>query len=131
MEELEKLIATGEGDKLEFKKTINQLVKIARTITSFANSRGGIILVGVMDNGTISGIDPEEEKHSLTKAAELYCNPPVKLFFKEIEVEDKIVLKTIIFESKNKPHFAKVKEGDWRAYIRVKDESVQTDKWLI
>jgi predicted HTH transcriptional regulator len=131
MSELEKLIANGEGDRLEFKKTITHLDKIARTLVSFANTRGGTILVGVMDNGRIIGIDPEEEKHSLQQAAQFYCNPEVKLFFKEEEHEDLTILKVIIPESKQKPHLAKLKEDDWRGYVRVKDESVQTSKMVM
>jgi predicted HTH transcriptional regulator len=83
MEELQKLIAAGEGDHLEFKKTIAHPAKIARTLVSFANTRGGSILVGVQDNGRIAGIDPEEEKYTLRLAAELFCNPPVKVFLKK------------------------------------------------
>jgi len=128
MSDLEALIAKGESDRLDFKKTITHLDKIARTLVSFANTRGGIILVGVMDNGKINGIDPEEEKYSLQQAAQFYCDPPVKLVFKEEEHEGQTVLKVIIPESKQKPHLAKLRENDWRGYIRVKDESVQTSK---
>jgi len=131
MSDLEELIAKGEGDRLEFKKTITHLDKIARTITSLANTRGGLILVGVMDNGKINGVDPEEEKYSLQQAAQHYCNPPVKLIFKEVEHEELTVLKVIIPESEQKPHLAKVKENDWRGYVRVKDESVQTSKMVL
>ena len=132
MSDLEELILKGEGDRLEFKKTITHLDKIARTLAAFANTRGGVILVGVLDNGKICGIDPEEEKHSLQKAADFYCNPPVRLFFKEVEHERNLtVLKTIVPESRHKPHLAKLKEDDWRVYVRVKDESVQTSKMVL
>ncbi|KAA5547973.1 AlbA family DNA-binding domain-containing protein [Adhaeribacter rhizoryzae] len=132
MSDLEELIAHGEGDRLEFKKTINHLDKIARTLTAFANTKGGVILVGVLDNGKICGIDPEEEKHSLQKAAQFYCAPPVRLFFKEVEDADGLtVLKTIVPESQYKPHLAKSKDNDWRNYVRIKDESVQTNKQLL
>jgi predicted HTH transcriptional regulator len=101
--------------------------RIARTLASFANTRGCIILVDVMDNGQVSGIDSEEEKHMLELAANVYCNPPVKIFFKEVQTEDdKTVLKVIIPESVEKPHKVKMNEGDWRGYIRVKDKTVQT-----
>lgn len=131
MHDLLRLIATGENDRLDFKKTIKHPDKIARTMASFANTRGGIILVGVQDNGSISGIDPEEEKHTLQLAAEFYCSPPVHLIFKEIEINKQTVLQVNIPESKQKPHLAKVKEDDWRGYVRVKDNSVQTSKIVL
>ena len=131
MHDLLRLIATGENDQLDFKKTIKSPDKIARTLASFANTRGGIILVGVQDNGTIAGIDPEEEKHTLQQAAQFYCNPPVKVGFEEIEFNKQIVLQVLIPESTQKPHLVKVKEDDWRGYVRVKDESVQTSKLVL
>lgn len=130
MTELQQLISRGEGDTLEFKKKVTQPDRIARTIVSLANTRGGIILVGVMDNGEIKGVDPEEEKHTLDLASQFFCDPPVRLFYKEVEEEEATVLKVIVPESTAKPHFAKVKEDDWRAYVRVKDESVQTSKMV-
>ena len=128
MHDLLRLIAIGENEQLDFKKTITHPDKIARTLVSFANTRGGTILVGVQDNGTISGVDPEEEKHTLQLAAQFYCDPPLTLNYQEVEMNNRLVLEVSIPESTQKPHLAKVKEDDWRGYIRVKDESVQTSK---
>ncbi|MFD2999187.1 helix-turn-helix domain-containing protein [Pontibacter toksunensis] len=130
MDELQRLILLGENDTVDFKQRVTQPEKIARTLVSFANTRGGIILIGVKDNGTISGIDPEEEKHTLQLAADFYCDPPVKVQYEEVEEDKKTILKVIVPESKVKPHFAKVKEDDWRGFVRVKDNSVQTSKMV-
>ena len=130
MDELQRLIWQGENDQVDFKQRVTQPEKIARTMVSFANTRGGTILIGVKDNGTVTGIDPEEEKHTLQLAADFYCNPPVSLTFEELEAERRIVLKVTIAESSTKPHFAKVKEDEWRGYVRVKDTSVQTSKMV-
>ncbi|WP_162053091.1 AlbA family DNA-binding domain-containing protein [Pontibacter pamirensis] len=130
MDELQRLILLGENDTVDFKQRVTQPEKIARTLVSFANTRGGIILIGVKDDGTISGIDPEEEKHILQMAAEFYCDPPVHVQYEEVEEDHRTVLKVIIPESKVKPHFAKVKEDDWRGFVRVKDTSVQTSKMV-
>jgi len=118
----------GEGPQLDFKKTITHPDKIARTIVSFANHLGGQLLVGVMDDGYVTGVDAEEEIFMLERAAEFYCNPPVKLTFEELDDEGKCVLLVNIPESKEKPHYAKVDGTQWKAYIRVEDESVQASK---
>ncbi len=128
MHDLLRLIAIGENERVDFKKNITHPDKIARTLVSFANTRGGIILVGVQDNGTISGVDPEEEKHTLQLAAQFYCDPPLTLNYQEVEMDNRLVLEVSIPESTQKPHLAKVKDNDWRGYVRVKDESVQTSK---
>lgn len=131
MNDLLRLIAAGEHDQLDFKKTITHPAKIARTLVSFANTRGGIILVGVQDNGSVSGIDPEEEKHTLQLAAQFYCDPPVEVSYEEIEHEKRLVLAVTVPESCQKPHLAQVKDADWRGYVRVKDESVQTSPMVL
>ena len=130
MDELQRLILHGENDTVDFKQRVTQPEKIARTLVSFANTRGGVILIGVKDNGTISGIDPEEEKHTLQLAADFYCDPPVLVRYEEVEEDKLTVLKVIVPESTHKPHYAKVKEDEWRGYVRVKDTSVQTSRMV-
>lgn len=130
---IEKLILKGEGENLDFKQTISSLYKIAKTLCSFANTRGGKILIGVNDERAITGIDPEEERYMIKKAAEDFCRPPVPLIFKEFEFEEenKVVLLVNVAESKNKPHYAKNKENKWNVYIRVNDKSIPAGKTQI
>ncbi|MCX2739326.1 AlbA family DNA-binding domain-containing protein [Pontibacter anaerobius] len=130
MDELQRLIWEGENDTVDFKQRITKPEKISRTLVSFANTRGGVILVGVKDNGYVCGVDPEEEKHTLQLAADFYCDPPVHLLYEEIDQDDRVVLKVTVPESMHKPHFAKLKEDDWRGFVRVKDTSVQTSKMV-
>ncbi len=53
-EELEALIAQGEGPSLEFKESWSD--SIAKEISAFANTKGGRILVGVGDDKMIRKI---------------------------------------------------------------------------
>lgn len=129
---LPELLKPGEGENLDFKQKITSLHKIAKTICSFANTQGGIILVGVKDDRTITGIDPEEEKYMLEQAATKYCKPEIPLQFEELEEEENlIVLKVSIEESKQKPHASLNKEGQWQVYIRQNDQSVPAGKTMV
>ena len=125
---LRALISRGEGEELEFKKKTTHPTRIARTLTSLANTRGGQVLVGVDDDGRVVGVrDAEEEMFVLREAAAHYIEPPLTLHFDEVETEDeRIVLVVNVPESSNKPHRAQIAPGEWRGYIRVRDESVQT-----
>src|SRR5690606_60184 len=115
-----------------FKKTITSFEKIARTMVAFANNEGGRLLVGVSDDGTISGVkSEEEEKYMLTRAAHLYCRPALELKFEEIHVEDKIVLVAEIPRSGTKPHYALAEDKKWWVYIRVNDKSVLASKIVV
>lgn len=126
------MILEGEGVRLDFKKTITHVHKIAKTMVSFANNKGGIILVGVMDDGSIKGVkSEEEEKYQLIKAGTYYCKPVIEPKFTEVEIDGATILVVEIEESDVKPHYALSEDDKWWAYIRVKDKSVLASKIVI
>ncbi len=125
---IKKYLTEGENEKLDFKQTINSASKIAKTISAFANHRGGIILVGVRDNRTVSGIESEDEKYMMDLAASFYCKPEVKLTIREMDIEGKTVLEVWVPESKEKPIYAKGEDGKWWVYVRVKDKCLLASK---
>jgi len=51
IEELEALIAQGEGQQLEFKRSLAELETAVRTLAAFANTEGGTVLFGVRQSG--------------------------------------------------------------------------------
>ena len=127
--DLSELIARGEGEELEFKQKTTHPHRISRTLVSLANTRGGQVLVGVADDGRIVGVrDAEEELFLLRDAARHYADPPLEnLSLRELEDEaGRIVVLVTVPESAAKPHRAHVAPNDWRSYVRVRDESVQT-----
>jgi predicted HTH transcriptional regulator len=129
---VKKLILEGEGLKLDFKKRITSCEKIAKTIVSFANNKGGRLLVGVSDDGTLSGLKSEEEdKYMLNQAANLFCKPALDLIFEEVYVDDKLILVVEIKESTLKPHYALGEDKKWWVYIRVKDKSMLASKIMV
>lgn len=129
---VKKQIFEGEGVKLDFKKTITSCEKIARTMVSFANNKGGRLLIGVADDGTIKGVKSEdEERYMITKAAHLYARPALEPLFEEVYVDDKLVLIVDTPESTLKPHYALAEDGKWWVYVRVKDKSVLASKIVV
>ncbi len=65
------LIAHGENEQVEFKSTLRKNLKtgakdpamelaVLKTVAAFLNGRGGTLLIGVQDDGGISGIGPDE-----------------------------------------------------------------------
>ena len=129
---LKRLIYEGEGVTLDFKKTITSCEKIARTMVSYANNKGGKLLIGVADDGTIKGVKSEdEERYMITKAAHLYARPALEPKFEEVYVDDKLVLMVEIDESPDKPHYALAEDGKWWVYVRVKDKSVLASKIVV
>ncbi len=128
---LNQLLALGENEQLDFKKEITSVHKIAKTIVSFANVKGGTLLVGVNDDKSISGIKTEEEKFMLQQAALHYCNPTLELNFKEWVLGKKSVLEVTVPEGNAKPYYAKDEFGKWWVYIRYQDKSLLASKVIL
>jgi predicted HTH transcriptional regulator len=127
-----------EGEQLDFKQSITNLPKIAKSLVAFANTRGGKLVIGINDRREVTGIDPEEEKYMLDRAAADYCEPPIQAIYEVLEEEPenewdepKIILVAEIPESNTKPHKAKDKNGDWTVYIRQNDKSLPAAQALV
>jgi predicted HTH transcriptional regulator len=118
------LIAQGEHQRLDFKFEINDSKKIARTLAAFANTDGGTLLIGVKDNGSISGVRSEEEYYMIDAASEIYCRPKVPFEAKEWNIEGKIVLEIKVKTSTIKPHKSPDKNDRYKTYIRIGDENI-------
>lgn len=129
---IRQLIFEGEGVTLDFKKTITSCEKIAKTLAAFANNKGGRLLVGVADDGTVKGVKSEdEEKFMLTKAGTSFCRPVIEPQFEEVYIDDKIVLVAEIKESDTKPHYSLGEDKKWWVYVRVKDKSLLASKIVV
>lgn len=120
---IHKLISQGEHQQQDFKQQIDDSMKIAKTLVAFANTSGGRLLIGVKDNGKISGVEPEEEFHMIQGASDLYCKPEVLFTSKVFKVENKSILEITVLKSNKKPHFAKMDDDKWKAYIRKNDNN--------
>ena len=129
---VKKLIFEGEGVTLDFKKTITSCEKIAKTMVSFANNKGGRLLIGVADNGSITGVRSEdEERYMINKAADLFAKPTLGVRFEEVYIDEKVILVVDIPPSDTKPHYAMAEDGKWWVYVRVKDKSVLASKVVV
>ena len=121
---IHQLVAEGEHDHQDFKFEISDARKIARSISAFANTGGGRLLVGVKDNGKIAGVRSEEEIYMIEAAASMYCQPQVEITTHTHIVEGRTVLKIDIEEAGTKPVFALDEENKPKAYIRIADENI-------
>lgn len=121
---IHQLVAEGEHTHQDFKFEISDARKIAKSISAFANTGGGRLLVGVKDNGKIAGVRSEEEIYMIEAAANMYCQPQVEIETETYQAEGKTVLKINIEEASTKPIYALDEENKPKAYIRIDDENI-------
>src|SRR3546814_12750902 len=71
--QVSELIAAGEGDGVEFKSTLRMnlhtgqvddkmQVTVLKTIAGFLNAKGGTLLIGVSDDGQVTGLSADNFK---------------------------------------------------------------------
>ena len=71
-----KLIEQGEGISVEFKRGKNELPSnLFETICAFLNRNGGHILIGINDDKTIEGVNPEKAEGFCKNITNLSNNP--------------------------------------------------------
>ncbi|MBM4345555.1 MAG: putative DNA binding domain-containing protein [Deltaproteobacteria bacterium] len=72
-------IDAGEGDRVEFKEKL-AVDKVKTAICAFANSDGGVVVLGVDKNNKVVGIaqDPEQVQESLTNLLQSGLSAPVQ-----------------------------------------------------
>lgn len=125
------LIEQGEHENQDFKFSISDSRKIARSISAFANNSGGRLLVGVKDNGKIAGLRNEEEFYMIEQAAEMYCKPAYKVEQTLYCVEGKFVLLVDVPATDKRPVMAQDDNRKWRTYYRVEDENIVAPSLLV
>ncbi len=126
-----KLIEEGEHIGQDFKQTINDYYKIAKTVVAFANTEGGRLLIGVKDNGRIVGVKPQQELYMIDYAAKNLSIPAVKFLYEVHNYNDKEVLEILIPESQQKPHYAVDRDGSEKVFVRVEDKTRLATKTMI
>jgi predicted HTH transcriptional regulator len=128
---LKKLIAEGENQKLDFKYCVSDSRKIARTLSAFANSDGGKILIGVRDNGSIAGVKTDEEYYMVETAALLFCRPDITFTVKQHVTGGKTILEVEVTKGNKKPYQVKDESGRWLSYFRHNDQNLVANKVLL
>lgn len=136
LSDLKLLIEEGEGFELEFKRKVSTPIKIAKTMMSFANTKGGILLFGVDDDKTIIGVDSEKEEiEMINTAASYYCDPPLDPIIDTVPYKKRDVIVVTIEESNSKPHYLIVDDEEENSgtlvYIRVNDKTVEASKEVV
>ena len=118
------LISEGEHQQQDFKYKVTDAAKLARSVSAFANTDGGRLLIGVRDDGHLSGVRSEEEIYMMHQAAYKFCKPEASIKFDTYHAEGRNIVVATVPPSLKRPVCAIDEDGRQRAYIRIADENI-------
>lgn len=118
------MISEGEHEQQDFKYKVMDAEKLSRSVSAFANTSGGRLLVGVRDDGVISGVRSEEEIYMLHVAAMEFCHPSSSIHFDTYHIGKRTVVVATIPRSSHRPVKGTSPDGSHRAFLRIADENI-------
>lgn len=118
--ELLALIANGENSGVEFKRDDLRPEQLAKEIVALANLQGGQLLLGVEDDGTVSGVArPDLERWVMDTVFGRYIHPLILPFYEEVAMDDgKRVAVISVTQGVAKPYVVRQNDRE-DIYIRV------------
>lgn len=118
--ELLEIIANGENSEIEFKRDYLRPEQLAKELVAFANTYGGKVLVGIEDNGSVSGIQRDDLEHwVMDNVSGRYIHPALVPKYEEIQFEPgKRIAVISVPMGNSKPYIVRYKDRE-DIYIRV------------
>jgi predicted HTH transcriptional regulator len=118
--DLLRLIAEGEGKRLEFKRGLPGDAKVARTLGAFANTRGGLLLIGVGDRGERVGAPrPRATMAALRRIACERLEPELAVAVGSVVVDGRTLVWCSVPVSPARPHAVVGDDGAREVVARV------------
>lgn len=121
--ELLEIIANGENSGIEFKRDDIRPEQLAKEIVALANFQGGRILLGVEDDGTVSGLQQPNTQEWVLNVFRDKVFPQIIPFYEELKIAEQQRIAVItIAPGISKPYMLKHNNRE-EVYIRMGDRS--------
>lgn len=121
--ELYEILSNLENSGIEFKRDDIKPEQLAKEIVALSNLNGGKIIIGVEDDGTITGIQRENLQEWVMNVFRDKVHPMIIPFYEEIEVDDKKRVAVVsLLQGIAKPYVVR-HNGREDIYIRMGDRS--------
>ena len=124
-------IACGEDSSRQFKQNITNVDSLAAEMAAFANADGGVIFIGVDDDGSIPGLtfsDVSRINQIISNAASQHIKSPLTVKTENIPVDNnRLVIVLTIPKGQDKPYFDRngviwLKTGSDKRKINSREE---------
>jgi ATP-dependent DNA helicase RecG len=130
-DELLTMVTLGEDSRRQFKADVTNADSLAADLVAFSNSSGGLMLIGITDDGTAQGLnagDVRRINQIITNAATQHMRSPISPTTENVPVSGRrVVIVLTVPEGLDKPYFDRhgvmwVKTGSDRRRIQSKEE---------
>ncbi|OWO83411.1 transcriptional regulator [Photorhabdus luminescens] len=117
--ELLEIIANGENSGVEFKRDDIRPEQLAKEVVAMTNFQGGRVLLGVEDDGTISGVQRHDLEEWVMNVFQSKIHPMILPFYEEVKLDDGKLVAIVSFPiGISKPYIVR-HSGKEEIYIRV------------
>lgn len=117
--ELLEIIVNGENSGVEFKRDDVRPEQLAKEVVALANFQGGLLLLGVEDDGRVSGIQRANLEEWVMNVFQDKIHPMILPYYEEIKLDDDMLVAAISFPiGISKPYVVR-HGGKEEIYIRV------------
>ena len=126
--ELLEIIANGENSGVEFKRDDIRPEQLAKEVAAMANFQGGRLLLGVEDDGTITGIQRDNLEEWVMNVFQEKIHPMILPFYEEVRLDNGKAVAIIGFPMGiSKPYVVRDR-GREEVYVRVGSTSRQATR---
>lgn len=117
--ELLEIIANGENSGIEFKRDDIRPEQLAKEMVALVNFLGGRIILGVEDDGSISGLQRDNTEEWVMNVISKKVHPVVLPFYEQVKVDDDLFVAVLTFPQGNAKPYVLRHKGEEKVFIRV------------
>ncbi|MFZ2423796.1 MAG: RNA-binding domain-containing protein, partial [Anaerolineae bacterium] len=131
LNDLKSQAALGEDSRRQFKRDVTNADSLAAEMAAFANSEGGVIYLGVADDGSLPGLslaDVARINQLISNTASQHIRSPITVLTENLELDsNRLVIVLTVPKGIDKPYFDRngviwLKSGADKRRINSKEE---------
>jgi ATP-dependent DNA helicase RecG len=106
--ELLGIVSRGEDTRHQFKLDVTNAKSVGAELAAFANGVGGVLLIGVTDDGKVPGLVSQDVRRIgslIANAASQNVRPPVTFSTENVLICDRVVIVVKVPSGTDKPYF--------------------------
>ncbi|MCK4493184.1 MAG: putative DNA binding domain-containing protein, partial [Methylococcales bacterium] len=108
--ELLEIIARDEDTKHQFKANVTNETSLAQEMVAFSNTLGGLLIIGVADDGTLSGLTRDDMgrlNNLISNSASQQIKPAINPITENIALKGSLVMVVTVRKGISKPYMDK------------------------